>query len=274
LVRASRQHRSIYPLSWCCRWPSAVHDRETEGMGFQRAQLGPRRRTSWKTRVVVAVLAADAGVAVAGLWVVPAVLRAPGGLAAMLGVVAAQSAIAVVAVIGPAQLGKRSRTAGISLAVGALFAAAYVGLLAAELAGAQLSFDRGAVTVYALFAAAGMLAGAMAYRRTTRLTDGSVAGCWAQARAACRRACTRKVQAACRPGAPSRRAPPIPGLLHEGAGPNPAVVTAMRITLDHSPFRMPRMADMGAVRGAWILGSLSAESALRNDGHECRSDLA
>ena len=148
-------------------------------MGLQRAPLGFWRRTSRKTRVVLAVLAANAAVALAGMWVVPAVLRWPGGLAAMLGAVAAQFAIAVVAVIGPMRVDKRSRTAGIYLAIGTLFALSYVGLLATEIAGIQLSIDRGPVTVYALFAGAGVLAGALTYWRTTRLLHGAIAGCWA-----------------------------------------------------------------------------------------------
>ena len=74
---------------------------------------------------------------------------------------------------------KRPRTAGICLALGALFAVAYLGLLAAELAGIHLSFDAGPVTIYALFVGVAVIAGALACWRTTRLMEGAVAGCWA-----------------------------------------------------------------------------------------------
>jgi hypothetical protein len=148
-------------------------------MSLQRAPLGFWRRTSWEVRVVLAVLAADAALALAGMWVVPGILRWPAGLLAMLGVVAVQFAIAVAAVTGPMRVDKRPPAARICLAAGTLFALSYVGLLAADIAGIQLSFDQGPVTIYALFGGVSVLAGALVCRRATRLVHGAVAGCWA-----------------------------------------------------------------------------------------------
>src|SRR5215471_14367323 len=148
-------------------------------MSLQRAVLRFRRPASWKTRVVLVVLAADAVLALLGMWVVPAILRWPAGLGALLGAVGAQIAIAVAAVFGPMSVDKRPRTAGICLALGALFAVAYVGFLAADFAGIQLSFDTGPVTIYALFVGVAVIAGALACWRTARFSEGAVAGCWA-----------------------------------------------------------------------------------------------
>jgi len=113
------------------------------------------------------------------MWVVPAILRWPAGLGALLGAVGAQVAIAVAAVFGPMSVDKRPRTAGLCLALGALFAVAYVGFLAADFAGIHLSFDTGPVTIYALFVGVAVIAGALACWRTARFSEGAVAGCWA-----------------------------------------------------------------------------------------------
>ena len=55
--------------------------------------------------------------------------------------------------LGPCLWTSGHGRAGICLALGTLFAVAYVGLLAADLAGLHLSFDRGPVTINALFVA-------------------------------------------------------------------------------------------------------------------------
>ena len=158
---------------------AARHNCETARMSLRRAVPGFRRPTSWTTRAVLVVLAADAVVALLGMWVVPAILRWPAGLGAMLAAVGTQFAIAVAAVFGPMSVDKRPRTAGISLALGTLFAVAYVGLLAADFAGIHLSLDGGPVTIYSLFAGVAVIAGALACWRTARLREGAVAGCWA-----------------------------------------------------------------------------------------------
>jgi hypothetical protein len=97
----------------------------------------------------------------------------------MVGAVGVQLAIAVAAVFGPMSMDKRPRTAGTCLALGTLFAVAYVGLLAADFAGIHLSLNAGPVTIYALFVGVAVIAGALACWRTTRLREGAVAGCWA-----------------------------------------------------------------------------------------------
>jgi hypothetical protein len=95
------------PVRQALEHHAASDNCETERMSLQRAVLGFRRPASWKTRVVLAVLAADALVALLGMWVIPAILRWPAGLGAMLGAVGAQFAIAVVAVFGPISVDKR-----------------------------------------------------------------------------------------------------------------------------------------------------------------------
>ena len=158
---------------------AASHDCETARVSLRRAVLRLRRPTSWKTRVILLVLAADAVVALMGMWVVPAILRWPAGLAALLGAVGVQFTIAVAAVFGPMSLDKRPRTAGICLALGTLFAVAYVGLLAADFAVLPVSLNAGPATIYALFIGVAVIAGVLACWRTTRLREGAVAGCWA-----------------------------------------------------------------------------------------------
>jgi hypothetical protein len=76
-------------------------------------------------------------------------------------------------------LDKRPRTAGICLALGALFAVAYVGLLAADFAAIHLSLNAGPATIYGLFIGVAVIGGVLACWRTTRLREGAVAGCWA-----------------------------------------------------------------------------------------------
>ena len=148
-------------------------------MSLQRAVLRFPRPASWTTRAVLVVLVADAVVALLGMRVVPAILRWPAGLGALLGAVGVQFTIAVAAVFGPMSLDKRPRTAGICLALGTLFAVAYVGLLAADFAVIHVSLNAGPATIYALFIGVAVIAGVVACWRTMRLREGAVAGCWA-----------------------------------------------------------------------------------------------
>ena len=101
--------------------------------------------------MVLAVLAVNAVLALLGMWVVPAILRWPAGLGAMLGAAGAQFAVAIVAVFGPTSVDSKPWIAGICLALGTLFAFAYLGILAADFADIHLSFGGGPVTIYSLF---------------------------------------------------------------------------------------------------------------------------
>ena len=134
-------------------------------------------RVSWVTGAVLAVLAVNVALIVAGLVVVPEGRRL--ALWAGLAAIAVQCAVAVAAVAGPMALDRRPRPALTCLLPGALFAIGYVSLLGLELAGFKLSFERGAVTVYAWFAGAAVLAGALTGWLTRRLVKGAAGGCWA-----------------------------------------------------------------------------------------------
>ncbi|HEV2237243.1 MAG TPA: hypothetical protein VGR57_11335, partial [Ktedonobacterales bacterium] len=73
----------------------------------------------------------------------------------------------------------RSRTSGISLAGGALFAATYLGFLARDFAGSAVGPDDGPATIYSLFVGVAVLAGAAAAVRSQRLREGMLAAVWA-----------------------------------------------------------------------------------------------
>ena len=132
---------------------------------------------SWVTGAVLAVLAVNVALIVTGLVVVPQGRRP--ALGAGLAAITVQCAVAVAAVAGPMALDRRPRPALTCLLPGALFAIGYVSLLGLELAGFKLSFERGAVTVYAWFAGAAVLAGALTGWLTRRLVKGAAGGCWA-----------------------------------------------------------------------------------------------
>ena len=141
------------------------------------AVIGRASRVSWPTGAVLAVLAANVVLIVAGLVVVPEG-RGP-ALLAGLAAITVQCAVAVAAVAGPMALEKRPRPAVTCLLPGALFAIGYVSLLGFEMAGFTLSFDRGAVTIYAWFAGAAGLAGALTGWLTRHPAKGAACGCWA-----------------------------------------------------------------------------------------------
>jgi len=134
-------------------------------------------RVSWVTGAVLAVLVANVALVVAGLVVVPEGRRP--ALLAGLAAITVQDVVAVAALAGPVALGRRPRPALTCLLPGALFAIGYVSVLGLDLAGVKLSFDRGAVTVYAWFAGAAGLAGALTGWLTRRPAQGAVGGCWA-----------------------------------------------------------------------------------------------
>jgi len=129
------------------------------------------------TGAVLAVLAVNVALIVAGLAVVPEGRRP--ALWAGLAAITVQCAVAVAVVAGPMALDRRPRPALTCLLPGALFAIGYVSLLGLELAGFKLSFDRGSVTVYAWFAVSAGLGGALTGWLTRRPAPGAAGGCWA-----------------------------------------------------------------------------------------------
>jgi hypothetical protein len=76
-------------------------------------------------------------------------------------------------------LERRPRRAVTCLLPGALVAIGYLSLLGLELADVKVGFDRGAVTVYAWFAGAAGLAGALTGWLTKRPATGAAGDCWA-----------------------------------------------------------------------------------------------
>jgi hypothetical protein len=137
------------------------------------------RRTSSVQRLFLLVLAGNVLLILLGLHVVPATLYSAEGVWALLGATGLQCLLAILALVGPFALDKLPRTAGISLGVGALFAAIYLGFLARDFAGLSFGPDDGPVTLYSLFVGIALLAGAAASARSQRLREGVVAAIWA-----------------------------------------------------------------------------------------------
>lgn len=137
------------------------------------------RRTLWIQRLLLLVLACNALLVLLGLLVVPATLSSAEGWWALLGATGLQGVIALMALVGPVSLDKLSRTTGISLAGGALFAAVYLGFLARDFAGIAVGVDDGSTTILALFVGIAVLAGEAASVRSQTLRGGVVAAVWA-----------------------------------------------------------------------------------------------
>jgi hypothetical protein len=68
---------------------------------------------------------------------------------------------------------------GISLVLGALFAAVYLGFLTRDFAGVSWGPDDDSTLLYSLFVGIALLAGVAASLRTQRVRDGVVAAIWA-----------------------------------------------------------------------------------------------
>jgi hypothetical protein len=137
------------------------------------------QRTSWIQRLVLVVLGCNVVLLVLGLLVVPAARVSANALGTLLATILMQTALALLVLVGPVSFANYPRTMGISLGLGVLFAFAYVGIIATDFVGIQLSFDTGPETIYALFVGVALLAGALASLRTRRFRDGVVASCWA-----------------------------------------------------------------------------------------------
>lgn len=137
------------------------------------------RHTSWVQRLFLLVLGGNVILILLSLYVVPSTLSSAEGLGAMLGAMGLQGVLALSALIGALSFDRYPRTMGISLALGVLFAAIYLGFLARDFAGISLGIDDGPVTLYTLFVVIALLAGALASLRTQRLRDGVVVAVWA-----------------------------------------------------------------------------------------------
>lgn len=144
-----------------------------------RVMVQALQRTSWIERLFLLVLAGNVVLLALGVHVVPASLESADGWGTLLATIGMQGVLALLALVGPVSFAKYPRTMGISLSLGGLFALAYLGIIASEFAGIQLSFDTGPGTIYSLFVGTALLAGAFASMRTQRFRDGVVASCWA-----------------------------------------------------------------------------------------------
>lgn len=139
------------------------------------------RRTTWIERLFLLVLASNVCLIVLGLRVVPSDLGSAEEVWDVLGVIGLQCLLALLALVGPLAFHAFPRTVGISMGLGALFAAVYLGFLARDFSGMALGPDDGPVTIYSLFVGIGPLAGAAASVRSQRLREGVVAAIWALA---------------------------------------------------------------------------------------------
>jgi hypothetical protein len=90
-----------------------------------------------------------------------------------------QVALALLALVGPLSFNKYQRTMGISLGLGALFAAVYLGFLTRDFAGVSWGPDDNPTLLYSLFVGIALVAGVAASLRAQRLRDGVVAAIWA-----------------------------------------------------------------------------------------------
>ena len=137
------------------------------------------RAASWGQRALLLALAANIVLILAGLLVVPTARAAPGGWVALVGALGMQVALALLAFARPFAFARSPRTFGISLAGGALFAAAYLAIVGCEFAGIHLAGDDGPADIYVLFLGTALLAGGVAGARTGRLRAGVAAAVWA-----------------------------------------------------------------------------------------------
>jgi hypothetical protein len=137
------------------------------------------RRISGVQRLFLLVLAANMSMLLLGLYVAPSSFTSAEGWAALLGALGMQTALALLAFIGPLSFAKYSRTMGISLGLGTLFAAVYLALLTRDFAGVSWGPDDDPNLLYSLFVGIALVAGVAASLRARRLRDGIVAGVWA-----------------------------------------------------------------------------------------------
>jgi hypothetical protein len=137
------------------------------------------RRISGVQRLFLLALAANTGLLLLGPLVAPSSFTSAEGWAALLGALSMQAALALLALVGPLSFTAYPRTMGISLGLGALFAAVYLGFLTRDFAGVSWGPDDDATLLYALFAGIALLAGVTASLRAHRLRDGVVAAIWA-----------------------------------------------------------------------------------------------
>ena len=137
------------------------------------------RSASGVQRLFLLTLAADTTLLMLGPFIVPASFTSAEGWGALLGALSMQVALSLLALVGPLAFTKYPRTRGISLVLGALFAAVYLGFLTRDFAGVPWGPDDDSTLLYSLFVGIALLAGAAASLRTQRLWDGVVAAIWA-----------------------------------------------------------------------------------------------
>jgi hypothetical protein len=124
--------------------------------------------------VLIAALAADVLLVLAGLTIVPETLGSFTGVGAPAADIALLLGIGAAAMFGPGSLDRLSGATAPCLAVGVVFAVSYAGLLLLDFAGRPLP-----VNPLYLFIAGGLIASACAGYTTRRISQGVLAGAWA-----------------------------------------------------------------------------------------------
>jgi hypothetical protein len=132
------------------------------------------RRSSWRERLLAAVLGCNCLLILWGVHVVPAVVY-PNGVATTLADVGMQLAIAILAFFGPLSFKRYHASIGIALLLGAFFAIAYNAVLLSNFL-PSVNWD---FNVLLLFLGVASLAGFLAGYQTRRIGQGVVIGFWA-----------------------------------------------------------------------------------------------
>jgi hypothetical protein len=138
------------------------------------------KHLSWPPKVFLFFLGTNILLIIfGGVFIAPSTLSSLEGWGDLLAPIGMQVILGLLALIGPLAFAHYARSMGIALALGVLFAVAYIGLLSFEIAGIQLSFDTGPITVYCIFVIISLCTGILTSLRSRRIIEAVVAGFWA-----------------------------------------------------------------------------------------------
>ena len=129
---------------------------------------------SWIQRLFLLVLICNIALILWGIYVVPATVSAPTGVARILVDMGLQGAIVLFALVGPLSFQRYRATIWISLLFGLLFAIAYDAIVLLDYLGISKE-----VNVFLFFVGAASLAGFIAGYQTRRFGQGVIAAIWA-----------------------------------------------------------------------------------------------
>ena len=132
------------------------------------------QQSSWIQRLFFLVLICNIALILWGIYVVPATVSSPAGVARIVADMGLQGAIVLFALVGPLSFQRYRAIIWISLLFGLLFAIAYDAIVLLDYLG--ISKD---VNVFLFFVGAASLAGFIAGCRTRRFGQGVVAAIWA-----------------------------------------------------------------------------------------------